>query len=80
MLILCIQTETDKPHVPISVNSNGKAYLSSNLTIQSEGSSKSSFTDGLWAVDFITQHQHWHVDYGLVPEESLNTQRSLICC
>lgn len=42
------------------------AYLSGNLTIKSKSSSQSSFTDGLRTVDFITQHQHWYIDYGLV--------------
>lgn len=42
------------------------AYLSGNLPIKSKRSPQPSFTDGLRTVNFITQHQHWYIDYGLV--------------
>ncbi|TNN83786.1 hypothetical protein EYF80_005962 [Liparis tanakae] len=53
----------------------GHAYLSGNLTIECKSSSQPSFTDGLGAVDFITQHQHRYIDYGLVSQESLEMQQ-----
>lgn len=56
------------PHTQITIfcQLKDKAYLSSELTIKSKSSTQSSFTDGLRTVNFITQHQHWYIDYGLI--------------